>query len=513
MKHLLAFSLFEAGAPGLTPDQEEFLNRCTTSPWQMHPQTGWGKKNLPSKRTKGSWHLNPETGLVDVDGDFNCEPGEKIKNKLYKLTQGYVKRIDDKLLLTNLKGISFGHVKGNFYCSYNRLTSLAGAPQTVDGDFVCSHNLLTTLAGAPQTVDGSFYCDNNLLTSLVGAPQTVGIGVSKYVQIEPVRTYLTAKTGFICSNNKLTSLVGAPQTVYESFYCDNNQLTSLVGAPQTVDRGFYCHYNRLMSLEGAPQTVDGDFTCDHNRLTTLVGAPRKVGGSFSCANLPGNPYEFYNQLTSLAGAPQTVGGGFSCNLNQLTSLVGAPQTVGGGFSCDLNRLTNLVGAPKACEGFSCGKNPLTSLVGAPQIINPGSFCYDFEIKNKNPGERQNPDADVYFFYPIGLTRFPQVILKWNPKGWLKILTDGEPSDQKLILTLPFFDSDFWLQRLSGDLKKDGQVLLQLAALWEEPGWTEHRREIEQRLSPEQLRAIKALRTKLVYVNPWQGGVLTDLGDI
>jgi len=348
MQHLLPFQVYESKTTSvLTLDQEAFLNRYT----------------------QGTWSVNPETGLVDVSGNFDCsERGFK-----------------------SLKGVSFGHVSGNFKCYNNRLTSLAGAPQTVGGYFSCYNNRLTTLEGAPQTVGEWFQCNDNLLTTLAGAPQTLG-------------------GHFYCYNNRLTSLAGAPQTVDGYFSCASNLLTSLVGAPQTVGGSFYCENNQLTTLEGAPQTVDGDFSCGRN------------------------------QLTSLVGAPQTVGGHFSCVYNRLTTLEGAPQTVDGVFSCDAFRLKQ--------------------------------------------GE-------------------------WNPSGWLKILSTGKDAARKLILTLPFFDSDFWLQRLSGDLKKDGQVLLQLAALWEEPSWAGQRREIEQRLSPEQLRAIKVLRTKLGYVNPWQGGVLED----
>ena len=178
MKHLVPFQLFEAHASGLTPDQEEFLNSFT----------------------KGIWSVNPETGLIDVDGGFNCS------------RRGF----------KSLQGVSFGHVSGNF---------------------LCNSNLLTALAGAPLSVGGGFYCWSNQLTSLVGAPQTVG-------------------EGFLCNRNQLTSLVGAPQTVGGSFSCENNQLTSLAGAPQTVDGNFYCRGNRLTTLAGAPQTVGGDFHCD-----------------------------------------------------------------------------------------------------------------------------------------------------------------------------------------------------------------------------------------------------------
>jgi hypothetical protein len=251
---------------------------------------------------------------------------------------------------------------------------------------------------------------------------------------------------FSCAGNDLTSLAGAPQTVGGYFSCDNNQLTSLVGAPQTVCGSFFCQGNHLTSLAGAPQTVGGVFDCSGNQLTTLAGAPQKVNRSFGCSG---------NRLISLAGAPQTVGGNFYCDNNQLTSLVGAPQTVGRDFWCSHNRLTTLVGAPQTVGGYF--------------------FCDSFKLRS---GE-------------------------WNPQGWLAILATGDRKARRLIVTLPMFDAGFWLQKLKGDLKKDGQVLLQLADLWDKSGWEEQRQEIEQRLSPEQLRVIKALKTKLGYVNPWK----------
>ena len=225
MKHIKLFEAFST--PTLTEDQKIWLDECA----------------------RGSWNLNPSTGLVDVDGDFDCYQQD----------------------LTDFKGVAFGHVKGNFYCSGNPLTSLEGAPKTVNGDFYCGSNQLTSLKGAPETVGGYFDCADNQLTSLEGAPQTVG--------------------GF--------------------FYCNNNQLTSLVGAPKTVKGDFLCHYNQLTSLEGAPKTVKGNFNCANNQpfLTSLVGAPKTVDGYFNCAK---------NQLTSLEGAPETVGWGFYCASNSVS---------------------------------------------------------------------------------------------------------------------------------------------------------------------------------------------------
>ena len=129
MKYLKTYQLFEAKI-GLTPDQEEFLN----------------------KYTKGTWTLNPDTGLVDVEGYFDCSR----------------KKLED------FEGVKFGKVSGDFWCHENKLTSLAGAPQEVRWDFDCGRNKLASLAGAPQKVDGDFNCERNELTSLAGAPQEVG---------------------------------------------------------------------------------------------------------------------------------------------------------------------------------------------------------------------------------------------------------------------------------------------------------------------------------------------------
>ena len=130
-RRILTFSLFEAArTAGLTQEQEEFLNKCT----------------------KGIWKYDPATGLVDVVGDFDCS----------------------RQYLQDMKGIRFGQVGGGFYCGYNQLITLEGAPQKVGGYFSCRNNQLTSLKGAPQEVGGRFYCGGNKLTTLEGAPQKLG---------------------------------------------------------------------------------------------------------------------------------------------------------------------------------------------------------------------------------------------------------------------------------------------------------------------------------------------------
>ena len=183
MRHIKEFSQLFENTQELAQEQKDWLDACTA----------------------GRWKLNPQTGLVDVDRNFNCQNQD----------------------LPDFEGVRFGDVGGNFDCSDNSLTSLEGAPQSVGGDFWCYDNSLTSLKGAPQSVGGYFACSENSLTSLEGAPQIVG----------------------------------------GSFGCQGNQLTSLEGAPRRIGRDFDCYYNQLTSLEGAPQEVGGNLNCSGNPIS------------------------------------------------------------------------------------------------------------------------------------------------------------------------------------------------------------------------------------------------------
>ena len=263
MKHLRKFSLLESNQI-LSTEQIEFLNECTN----------------------GSWSINPETGLVDIEGDFNCYD----------------------MRLKSLQGVRFGSVTGSFYCNNNQLVTLEGAPQEVGGNFYCYYNQLVSLEGAPEKVGKSFYCNFNRLVSLEGVPKEIG-------------------RDFYCGNNRLVTLEAAPKEIAGNFYCDHNLLVSLEGAPKEVGGDFNCSRNQLVTLEGAPQEVGGYFSCNSNRLVTLEGAPKEVGADFYCND---------NQLVTLEGAPQEVTGYFHCNHNQLVSLEGAPKKIGVVFNCPEN---------------------------------------------------------------------------------------------------------------------------------------------------------------------------------
>ncbi len=130
MKNLKTYHQLFESVGELTPEQVKWLNKCT----------------------EGTWKINPQTGLVDVNGIFDCSEQD----------------------LTDFKGVRFGVVGWRFLCTNNQLTSLEGAPQEVGGWFNCADNQLTSLEGAPQRVGGGFNCADNQLTTLEGAPQEVG---------------------------------------------------------------------------------------------------------------------------------------------------------------------------------------------------------------------------------------------------------------------------------------------------------------------------------------------------
>ena len=220
MKHIKHFDhLKDPSSRSLSKDQTEFLDR----------------------QVEGTWKFNLDTGKVDVVGHVDFHG----------------------MLLDSFKGISFGHVSGNFVCTDNRLYSLKGTPRVVGGDFKCGHNLLRTLEGGPEEVGGDYRCSYNELQSLKGVPAVVG-------------------GSFFCSANQITSLEDGPKVVGNFYTCRKNRLRSLKGVPESIEGGFNCSDNQLRSLEGGPKKVRDHYTCLLNPLESLEGAPLKVGAYFSC---------------------------------------------------------------------------------------------------------------------------------------------------------------------------------------------------------------------------------------
>ena len=142
--------------------------------------------------------------------------------------------------LTSLEKFNIPNiVNGNFYCSYNQLTSLQYGPSKVNGSFYCSNNQLTSLQYCPSEVNGNFYCSSNQLTSLQYCPSEVN-------------------GNFYCSNNKLTSLQYCPSKVKGDFVCYSNRLTSLQYCPTKVNGNFYCNDNQLTSLKDIHKLFKND---------------------------------------------------------------------------------------------------------------------------------------------------------------------------------------------------------------------------------------------------------------
>lgn len=202
MKNLKRYRQLFESTEDLTQEQKDWLDRCTIDFYDD---------------TIGTWKVNSQTGLVDVDGDFHC----------------------NNMRLNDLKGVRFGKVTGNFWCSRNNLTSLAGCPQEVGGTFNCYGNELSTLDGSPKKVTSTFDCSENELVSLKGISGVIG----------------------------------------GSFYCHRNNLTSLEGLPNDLKIGgdFDCSKNKLKSFKGASNLVVKNLDCSDNNLTSLDGAPVAMG--------------------------------------------------------------------------------------------------------------------------------------------------------------------------------------------------------------------------------------------
>jgi len=240
-----------------------------------------------------------ERGPQKVEGSFCCSD-----NKLVSLAGGPFfigKNFDcSRNKLETFDGFTCRHIKGDFLCFGNSLTSLVGCPETVKGVFNCSENRLPSLEGAPSSVGKRFLCKNNRLRTLEGMSSVVG-GTCD------------------CSQNLLVSLNGAPERIGGCFYCSDNRLTTLAGGPQSVGGDFWCQKNQLTDLEGAPEILSGDFNCSDNELATLKGAPQQIKGSFNCS---------YNNLKSLEYLPM-IEGDFYCPFNQFRSVDSAKDRVKG----------------------------------------------------------------------------------------------------------------------------------------------------------------------------------------
>jgi hypothetical protein len=160
------------------------------------------------------------------------------------------------------------------------IPNLPNISQTkVYGNFVLMYVNLTSLEGAPQSVQGNIWLQGNKLTSLQGCPEYCG-------------------KDFDCSSNNITSLKGVPKKIYGNFHCVNNKLTDLVGAPEEVAGEFSCSFNPLTTLKGLPHKIGGNLVVYVSTLKYFDCAQTEIDGTFffDIANI--------ESLESLDGLPK-----------------------------------------------------------------------------------------------------------------------------------------------------------------------------------------------------------------
>lgn len=203
----------------LSPNQVKFLDDC------MY------KSTYPNR--KGStWVINPETGLVDVEGDF----------------------ILGNSGLPNLNGVKFGVVNGTFNLANSKLNDLSGFPKEVNGNVNLRSNELESLEGLPEKLGG----------------------------------------GLILSWSKnLENLIGAPKEIKGDLNIENcYTLKSLEGSPKKVRVLLIESCPNLQNLKGGPEFLEGQFErvtiTNCSGINSLIGFPQKAESSIEVIlfNLP-----------------------------------------------------------------------------------------------------------------------------------------------------------------------------------------------------------------------------------
>jgi hypothetical protein len=172
-------------------------------------------KNMLDQLFGSRWILNPETGLIDIRGDFSL-PRE------VSFTDEFTNKFDANLFQTKI-----GTVTGSVRLARRGLTSLPFfMPKRVEGDCIFSENKLQNLEGCPEYVGGNIEAEHNYLESLKGAPKYVG-------------------GWFLVSYNP--------------------HLKDLVGGPEYVNYGLEALGCKDLTLKGAPEYIGQTLSMDLNK--------------------------------------------------------------------------------------------------------------------------------------------------------------------------------------------------------------------------------------------------------
>jgi hypothetical protein len=135
MIYLQTYQMFESMQDGVTPEQRALLNASC-----QHYQ-----KNNKMVQPKDAWWVDPETGLVNVGGNFILKD---------KWTEG-------------LLGIKFGKIGGYFNVNGAGLESASELPREIGTHLNAGGNKFRTLEGIGY-VKMSISVEDNLLVSLEG---------------------------------------------------------------------------------------------------------------------------------------------------------------------------------------------------------------------------------------------------------------------------------------------------------------------------------------------------------
>jgi len=306
---------------------------------------------------KQHWAYDASTGKVNVKGNFNA-------------SLAYI---------SDLEGIEFGKVDGDFIISGNLIKSLQGCPETVGGNFNCSSNKnLKSLEFGPKYVGADYLCYECSLESLEGSPEEI-------------------KGTFNFSNNWVENLSGSPRKVKENFVGKLNFLESVEDSPDFVGGDFNLAQNNITFLRGCTNEILGDFHMNHNNLLDLEGGPighDKMVYGIQCnsglKSIKGSPEKVFSfdasscDLESIEGSPAIVLGDFLVDDNKIKSLKGSPDYIGGNFYCRDNEISDLTGiSPKIKGGLSLENNPIESLEGidySSDSVIPKTIWMDIEDK-------------------------------------------------------------------------------------------------------------------------------------
>lgn len=283
----------------------------------------------------GRWEYNEETGLVDINGDFSYTNSG----------------------ITDLRGVKFGSVSGDFSIKGNIIDSLEGSPIMVEGIFDCSNNDLTSLEGAPKYVLG-FNCSyNEKLKSLVGGPQcNMGEYIAKACSIESLEGSPKVAFRFDVRRNLISSLKGGPEKV-----CDLNlsfcELTSIDELPEFITRLVVDlnESNIPRSARFRPRSMSGVGDLDLSHNITLKSMPLldNFRGFLNVSDCHGD----ITRSLPLKVYKLTAGSILEVDLKKMRT---KDVSV---FSCELNGMKNFESLPSKFTSFRSDFNDIVSLYG------------------------------------------------------------------------------------------------------------------------------------------------------